>query len=141
MRETSRLAKRSGLFAGLAVASSVAFQVLMIAAIVLRPEIDPARKPISEYAIGRLGWLAVLGFLASAAAYTCLAVALRHRLRDRLGRIGLFMLCYCALATAVVGLYDPHTRILHWAHAGHLPPILVRDQRADVLPMPEKKKA
>ena len=111
MREISQLAKRSGLFAGLAVASSVAFQVLMIAAIVLRPEIDPARNPISEYAIGRLGWLAVLGFLASAAAYTCLAAALRHRLRDRLGRIGLFLLCYCALATAVVGLFgaDPVT--------------------------------
>ena len=111
MRETSRLAKRSALFAGLAVATSVAFQMLMIAAILLRPEIDPARNPISEYAIGRLGWLAVLGFLASAAAYTCLAAALRHGLRDRLGRIGLFMLCYCALATAVVGLCvaDPVT--------------------------------
>ncbi|HET9562715.1 MAG TPA: DUF998 domain-containing protein, partial [Propionibacteriaceae bacterium] len=111
MRETSQLAKRSGLFAGLAVASSVAFQVLMIAAIVLRPEIDPAHNPISEYAIGRLGWLAVLGFPASAAAYACLAAALRHGLRGRLGRIGLFMLCYCALATAVVGLFvaDPVT--------------------------------
>jgi hypothetical protein len=111
MRETSQLAKRSGLFASLAVASTAAFQVLMIAAIVLRPEIDPARNPISEYAIGRLGWIAVLGFLASAAAYACLAAALQHRLRHRLGGIGLFLLCYCALATAVVGLCvaDPVT--------------------------------
>ena len=111
MRETSQLAKRSGLFAGLAVATSVVFQVLMIAAIVLRPEIDPARNPISEYAIGRLGWLAVLSFQASAAAYASLAAALRHQLPDRLGRIGLFMLCYCALATTVVGLCvaDPVT--------------------------------
>jgi hypothetical protein len=108
MRDTSPLARFSGLCA---VATSVVFQLLMIAAIVLRPEIDPARKPISEYAIGRLGWLAVLGFLASAAAYTCLAAALRHELRNRLGRIGLFMLSYCALATAVVGLCvaDPVT--------------------------------
>jgi Protein of unknown function (DUF998) len=111
MRETSGAAKRSGPFAGLAGATSVAFQVLMIVAIVLRPEIDPARNPISEYAIGRLGWLAVLGFLASAASYASLAAALRHRLRDRLGRIEMFMLCYCALATAVVGLCvaDPVT--------------------------------
>src|SRR5687767_7331697 len=108
MRDTSPLARRSGL---LAVAASVAFQLLLIAAILLRPEIDPSRKPISEYAIGRLGWLAVLGFLASAAAYTCLAAALRHDLRDRLGRIGMFMLSYCALATAAVGLCvaDPMT--------------------------------
>jgi Protein of unknown function (DUF998) len=92
MRDTSLLARRSGLFA---VAASVVFQLLLIAAILLRPEIDPARKPISEYAIGRLGWLAVLGFLASAAAYACLAAALRHELRDRLGRIGLSC---CAIA-------------------------------------------
>ncbi len=65
MRDTSPLARRSGL---VAVAASVAFQLLMIAAILLRPEIDPARKPISEYAIGRLGWLTVLGFQASAAS-------------------------------------------------------------------------
>jgi hypothetical protein len=101
MRDTSAWARRSGL---LAVATSVAFQLLIIAAILLRPEIDPARNPISEYAIGRLGWLAILGFLASAAAYTCLAAALRYELRDRLGWIGLFMLSYCALATVVVGL-------------------------------------
>ena len=108
MRDTSPLARRSGL---VAVAASVAFQLLMIAAILLRPEIDPARKPISEYAIGRLGWLTVLGFQASAVAYASLAAALRHELRDQLGRIGLFLLCYCALATAVVGLCvaDPVT--------------------------------
>ena len=103
MRERSQLAKRPGLFAGLAVATS-AFQLLMIAATVLRPEIDPAHNPISEYAIGRLGWLAVLGFQATAPAYASLAAALRHRLPSRLRPDGLFMLCYCALATAVVGL-------------------------------------
>jgi Protein of unknown function (DUF998) len=108
MRDTSPLAKRSGL---VAVTTTVGFQLLMIAAILLRPEIDPARKPISEYAIGRLGWLTVLGFQASAVAYASLAAALRHQLRDHLGRIGLFLLCYCALATAVVGLCvaDPVT--------------------------------
>ena len=53
---------RTALFARLAAVAAVAYQLLLIALIVLRPEIDPARKPISEYAIGRLGWLAVLGF-------------------------------------------------------------------------------
>jgi len=39
------------------------------------------------------------------------------------------------LATAVCALYDPRTRILRWARAGHLPPLLVRDQQATSLPM------
>ena len=38
-------------------------------------------------------------------------------------------------ATAVCALYDPETRILRWARAGHLPPVLVRRGRAQALPM------
>ncbi|WP_243725673.1 SpoIIE family protein phosphatase [Actinomadura rubrisoli] len=38
-------------------------------------------------------------------------------------------------ATALCGLYDPATRTLRWARAGHLPPVLVRDGRATTLPM------
>jgi PAS domain-containing protein len=41
------------------------------------------------------------------------------------------------LGTAVCGLYDPADRTLLWARAGHLPPILVRDGRAEQLPLPE----
>jgi len=41
------------------------------------------------------------------------------------------------LGTAVCGLYDPANRSLRWARAGHLPPILVRDGRAEQLPLPE----
>ncbi|MFC5829601.1 SpoIIE family protein phosphatase [Nonomuraea insulae] len=33
-------------------------------------------------------------------------------------------------ATAILGLYDPETRILRWARAGHLPPILIRQGEA-----------
>lgn len=39
------------------------------------------------------------------------------------------------IATAICGLYDPHTRVLRWARAGHLPPVLVRDGDAELLPM------
>ncbi|MDQ0792510.1 SpoIIE family protein phosphatase [Streptomyces sp. B1I3] len=38
-------------------------------------------------------------------------------------------------ATAVCGLFDPETRILRWARAGHLPPVLVRGEEAIKLPL------
>ncbi|MFE9910780.1 SpoIIE family protein phosphatase [Streptomyces clavifer] len=38
-------------------------------------------------------------------------------------------------ATAVCGLFDPETRILRWARAGHLPPVLVRGEEAFKLPL------
>jgi serine phosphatase RsbU (regulator of sigma subunit)/PAS domain-containing protein len=41
------------------------------------------------------------------------------------------------IGTAICGLYDPAGRSLRWARAGHLPPILVRDGRAEMLSLPQ----
>ncbi|WP_439658447.1 SpoIIE family protein phosphatase [Lentzea sp. HUAS TT2] len=38
------------------------------------------------------------------------------------------------IATAICGIYDPATRILRWARAGHLPPVLVRNGQSEFLP-------
>ena len=39
--------------------------------------------------------------------------------------------------TVVCGRYEPQTRVLRWARAGHLPPVLVRDGAARTLPLPD----
>jgi PAS domain-containing protein len=41
------------------------------------------------------------------------------------------------IGTAVCGLYDPASRSLHWARAGHMPPVLVREGKARELSLPE----
>ncbi|MDH6127354.1 SpoIIE family protein phosphatase [Kitasatospora sp. GP82] len=41
-----------------------------------------------------------------------------------------------ATATAICARYDPDSRELCWARAGHLPPLLVRAGQARLLPMP-----
>jgi Stage II sporulation protein E (SpoIIE)/ANTAR domain len=40
------------------------------------------------------------------------------------------------VGTVVCGRYDPDTRVLRWARAGHLPPVLVRGGSARELPLP-----
>jgi PAS domain-containing protein len=40
------------------------------------------------------------------------------------------------VGTVVCGLYNPETRVLRWARAGHLPPVLVRGGTARELPLP-----
>jgi serine phosphatase RsbU (regulator of sigma subunit) len=40
------------------------------------------------------------------------------------------------VGTVVCGVYDPETRVLRWARAGHLPPVLMRDGAARQLPLP-----
>ncbi|MFH7595742.1 SpoIIE family protein phosphatase [Streptomyces racemochromogenes] len=38
-------------------------------------------------------------------------------------------------ATAVCGLFDPRTRVMRWARAGHLPPVHVRKGEAQAFPL------
>ncbi|MFE9841587.1 SpoIIE family protein phosphatase [Streptomyces goshikiensis] len=40
-------------------------------------------------------------------------------------------------ATAVCGIFDPSTRVMRWARAGHLPPVLVRQGEARAFPLIE----
>jgi serine phosphatase RsbU (regulator of sigma subunit) len=40
------------------------------------------------------------------------------------------------IGTVVCGIYDPRQRSLRWARAGHLPPLLVREGKAQALPLP-----
>jgi serine phosphatase RsbU (regulator of sigma subunit) len=51
-----------------------------------------------------------------------------------------YMTCLFAegvTGTVICGRYSPETRVLRWARAGHLPPVLVRDGTATVQPMPD----
>jgi serine phosphatase RsbU (regulator of sigma subunit) len=41
------------------------------------------------------------------------------------------------IGTMVCGLYDPASKVLRWARAGHLPPVLVRGGSASALPLPD----
>lgn len=40
-------------------------------------------------------------------------------------------------ASVVAGYFDPGSRMLTWAQAGHPPPVLVRGSKAEALPQPE----
>jgi serine phosphatase RsbU (regulator of sigma subunit) len=74
-----------------------------------------ARNSLRGLAITGAGPGALLGWLNSSACH----------LTD--GLIG----------TAICGLYAPASRSLRWARAGHLPPILVRREKAAELPVPD----
>lgn len=95
--------------ARLSIAAVITYQVLLAALIFIRPELDPSRQPISEYAIGRLGWIMVLAFLISAVSYGSLFVAIKSQIRGIWGKIGLGILLICIIGTVGVGVFvaDP----------------------------------
>ncbi|MEY9928702.1 serine phosphatase RsbU (regulator of sigma subunit)/PAS domain-containing protein [Catenulispora sp. GP43] len=54
-----------------------------------------------------------------------------------LGTVAHHMSGSVVTATVFCGIYDPEDRTLRWSRAGHPPPLLVRDGKTTVPPMPE----
>ncbi len=99
----------SGVAARLSSTAIIAYQLLLLAVIFIRPELDPARKPMSEYSIGRYGWVMTMAFLTAAVSYGSLFVAVRPAIRGATGRVGLGILGACVVGTVGVGVFvaDP----------------------------------
>ncbi len=95
--------------ARLSIAAVIAYQAILIALIFIRPDLDPSWHTISEWAIGRYGWIMVLAFLLSALSYGSLLVAIKPQVRGVLGKAGLGLLLICAIGTVGVGVFitDP----------------------------------
>jgi hypothetical protein len=95
----------------LAFAGAFTFAVLLVALHFIKPELDPSWHFISEYAIGRYGWMMVLAFLSLALGYVGLFVAIRSQLRTITGRIGLALLLVSALGLIIAAVFttDPIT--------------------------------
>lgn len=97
------------LVAEASLVSAVSYQLLLFVALLVRPELDSSWQPISEYAIGRLGWVTILAFLLSATSYMLLFLAVRKQAGARPGRIGLGLLLVCVVGTVGAGVFisDP----------------------------------
>lgn len=61
----ARLSAARAAPARLSIAAVATYQLLLVALIFIRPELDPSWHTISEWAIGRHGWIMVLAFLVS----------------------------------------------------------------------------
>ena len=110
---STAVTNRSGVIsktaARLAIGAIVSYQILLIVLIFLRPDLDPSWHTISEWAIGRYGWMMSGAFIISAVSYGALFVMLRSQLRGTMGRIGLGILLICAIGAFGVGIFttDP----------------------------------
>ena len=105
--------------ARLAIVAIVSYQLLLIALIFLRPDLAPSWHTISEWAIGRYGWLMSTAFLTSALSYGALFLMLRSQVHGILGRIGLGILLACAIGATGVGIFTTDPMPIH-------PPLSIR---------------
>jgi hypothetical protein len=97
--------------ARLSFAAAATFLVLLAALHFIKPELDPSWRMISEYEIGRYGWMMVLAFLSLALSCVALFVAIRSQIRTTGGYIGLVLLLVSALGMTIAAIFttDPIT--------------------------------
>ena len=86
--------------ARISITAGVLFAVLLGSLHLLEPEFDPTWRFISEYMLGKFGWMMSLAFVAIAISLASIGVAVFSRVRNVVGYIGLVI-----LVLGVVGLF------------------------------------
>lgn len=91
--------------------AAAAFLVLLAALHFIKPEFDPSWNMISQYEIGRYGWVMQLAFLSLALSCLALVVAIHSQVRTIWGRIGLALLLVAAIGMIIsaLNITDPIT--------------------------------
>lgn len=96
---------RPAVAARLTLLFAAAFVALLTIVHLVTPQLDPAMRPISEYALGPHGWLMTLAFLMWGATAASLVAALQPHVRTRAGRIGLAFLLIGAAGPLLAAIF------------------------------------
>lgn len=98
---------RYSIFAArLAFAAATTVLVLLAALHFLSPEFDPSWRMVSEYALGKYGWVLALMFLAWALSCVTLYFAIRSHIQTLGGKIGLGFLLATAAGMGMAAIFD-----------------------------------
>src|SRR5262245_28822184 len=92
--------------ATLVIGLCVAFLAILSVLHVLEPEFNPPHL-ISEYQLGRFGWLMSLAFFCLGAASLALFAAARQEMHTRAGRFGIWGLLIIGVAYFCGGIFPP----------------------------------
>lgn len=91
------------------IAATVLFLVLLAVLHLIKPELSPSWRLISEYEIGRQGWLMQLAFITLAIGMVALGVAIRPRIQTLGGYVGLALMLVATAGLVIAGSFisDP----------------------------------
>lgn len=97
--------------AGISLAAAALFIALVAALHGLEPELDPTWRFISEYALGRFGWLMSFAFAALAVSLLGTALTVVRHVRTVLGYLGLAIITVGAIGLLIAAAFvtDPIT--------------------------------
>ena len=106
MKNSSHTSNKTSFIASrMSVIFSTAFISILFLLHFLKPELDPSWRMISEYEIGRYGWLMRLAFFCWGSSVLSLLVALRGSLRTMGGKVGYVWLVLIGIALFGAGIF------------------------------------
>src|SRR4029450_8297388 len=91
------------------LAAVVIFSALLAALHFLKPEFDPSKCVISEYELGRYGWVMSLAFFSLGIAVLAMLRSTRKISTGRRGRIGRWWFLAISIAFFGAGIFYPYT--------------------------------
>ena len=97
--------------ATVSAAAALFFGALLVGLHLVQPELDPTWRFVSEYALGRAGWMMTTAFVALAVSQLAAVAALTRQVRTWPGRIGLALLVLAAVGLLLAAVFatDPIT--------------------------------
>lgn len=97
--------------ARLSISGGMLFLLLLASLHLLEPEFDPTWRFISEYMLGRFGWMMTLAFLALAISLAGVGAAILPRVRNVIGYIGILILVLAVIGLGIAASFqtDPIT--------------------------------
>jgi hypothetical protein len=106
MKNSSHTSNKTSFIASrMSVIFSATFISILFLLHFLKPELDPSWRMISEYEIGRYGWLMRLAFFCWGSSVLSLLVALRGSLRTISGKVGYVWLVLIGIALFGAGIF------------------------------------
>lgn len=92
--------------AWVAILTTVAAISALASLHVLSPEFAPSWRMISEYALGRYGWMLSLMFLLWGVSSWALAISIRSQVATNAGKLGLLFLVIAGIGEALASVFD-----------------------------------
>jgi Protein of unknown function (DUF998) len=101
------MTKISMIGARVSLAMATLFSTILVAMHILRPDLDPSWRFISEYELGPFGWLMRVAFIALATSCASLCIAIFPYSRTVRGWLGMLLLMVSCGGMALAGIYVP----------------------------------
>ncbi len=129
LTSTTNRARKVASLAFITIGCIMYFFLIVAILHVLRPDDNPIRQAISNYAVGPYGLLMISAFLALALAMVTLALGLAGDIKlTRRARVAMLLLYVASFGLVIVGIFPgdvnvPHppatvTGLIHWMAAG-----------------------